>query len=290
MPSLWRIAARVEGAEAAAAVAEVLDELAGSVSAFETQQERAAPAEWSVETYSPAALLDPAFSVRLELVARAAGGAMLELVEEQIGERDWLAENRRAFPPQRIGRFLVHGSHWHGKPSGGIIAIEIDAATAFGTGEHPSTRSCLIAFGRLARRRRFCAPRDVGSGSGILAIAAAKVLRRKIVASDIDPGAVRVARHHVRRNGVAKLVRIECAAGAGQGTGYDLVFANILARPLALMACDLSRATAPGGLVLLSGLLRRQEACVLAAYRPHRLVLDFRVIIHGWSTLVLRRA
>jgi ribosomal protein L11 methyltransferase len=171
-----------------------------------------------------------------------------------------------------------------------MIAVEIDAATAFGTGEHPSTRGCLIAFDRLMRRRRFRAPRDVGTGSGILAIAAAKTLRRRIVAGDVDPAAVRVARHHVRRNGVAKLVRVACAAGAGRGTGSDLVFANILARPLALMARDLSRATAPGGLVLLSGLLRRQEAGVVAAYRPHRLVLDFRVIIDDWSTLVLRRA
>jgi ribosomal protein L11 methyltransferase len=171
-----------------------------------------------------------------------------------------------------------------------MIAVEIDAATAFGTGEHPSTRGCLIAFDRLVRKRRFRTLRDVGTGSGILAIAAARTLRRKVVASDVDPVAVRVARHHVRRNGLAKLVRVDCVAGVGRGNGYDLVFANILARPLVLMARDLSRATAPGGMVLLSGLLRRQESGLLAAYRSHRLVLDFRVIIDGWSTLVLRRA
>jgi ribosomal protein L11 methyltransferase len=290
MPVLWRIAARVEGAAAAATISEIFDELAGSVSAFETQQDGATPADWSVETYSPAALLNSALSVRLELAARAAGGAILELVEEHVAERDWLAENRRAFPPQRVGRFLIHGSHWRGKPPGGMIAVEIDAATAFGTGEHPSTRGCLIAFDRLVRKRRFRTLRDVGTGSGILAIAAARTLRRKIVASDVDPVAVRVARHHVRRNGLAKLVRVDCVAGVGRGNGYDLVFANILARPLVLMARDLSRATAPGGLVLLSGLLRRQESGLLAAYRSHRLVLDFRVIIDGWSTLVLRRA
>jgi ribosomal protein L11 methyltransferase len=290
MPTLWRIAAQVEGTESASAVAEIFDELTGGVSAFETREAGGAPVEWLVETYAPTTLIDAALDLRLTLAATAAGGKILDLIEMPIAERDWLAENRRAFPPQRVGRFLIHGSHWRGKPPGGMIAVEIDAATAFGTGEHPSTRGCLIAFDRLVRKRRFRTLRDVGTGSGILAIAAARTLRRKIVASDIDPVAVRVARHHVRRNGLAKLVRVDCVAGVGRGNGYDLVFANILARPLVLMARDLSRATAPGGMVLLSGLLRRQESGLLAAYRSHRLVLDFRVIIDGWSTLVLRRA
>jgi len=122
-----------------------------------------------------------------------------------------------------------------------------------------------------------------------LAIAAAKLLRRAAVASDLDANSVAVARHHARRNGAAGYVRINCTAGAGQGRGHDLVFANILARPLALMARDLSRSLAPGGVAILSGLLRRQEPGVLAAYRAHRLVLDSRVIIDGWSTLVLRK-
>ena len=290
MPAFYRIVARVEGAEAAAAIAEIFDELAGSVSVFETREAGTEPAEWLVETYAQQAIADTDLGVRLELVAFAAGGRVIALSEEQIPERDWLAENRRAFPPQRIGRFLVHGSHWREKPPAGAIAIEIDAASAFGTGEHQSTRGCLIALGRLARRRRFRRPRDVGTGSGILAIAAAKTLRRRVLASDIDPVAVRVARHHARRNGVTKSVRVERKAGAaGRGAGYDLVFANILARPLALMARGLARSVAPGGVVILSGLLRRQEASLLAAYRPHGLALGFRIPIEGWVTLVLRR-
>jgi ribosomal protein L11 methyltransferase len=287
MPVLWHIAVRTEGAEAASAIAEILDALTGSVSAFETSEGE--PAEWLVETYAPAPYLDAALGVRLDLAAVAAGGAILSLSEEHIPERDWLAENRRAFPPQRIGRFLIHGSHWREKPPVGSVAIEIDAATAFGTGEHPSTRGCLIAFDRLARRRRFGRPRDIGTGSGILAIAAAKLLRRAVVASDLDANSVAVARHHVRRNGVAGCVRINCTGGAGRGSGHDLVFANILARPLSLMARGLSRAVAPGGVAILSGLLRRQEPGVLAAYRAQRLVLESRVIIDGWSTLVLRK-
>jgi ribosomal protein L11 methyltransferase len=287
MPTLFHIAARVEGADAASAVADILDELVDSVSAFETREGE--PTEWLVETYARTPLLDAALGVRLDLAAAAAGGRVLSLSEEQIAERDWLAENRRAFPPQRIGRFLIHGSHWRETPPAGMIAIEIDAATAFGTGEHPSTRGCLLAFDRLAKARRFRRPRDIGTGSGILAIAAAKRLRRPVVASDIDPGSVRVARHHARRNGTARWVRSACAAGAGNSRDHDLVLANILARPLMLMARDLARITALGGAVVLSGLLRRQEAGVLAAYRARHLRLEARIVIDGWSTLMLRK-
>jgi ribosomal protein L11 methyltransferase len=288
--TLWRIAARIEGAEAASTVADILDELTGGVSAFETREASGARlAEWSVEAYAPAAMVDAALDVRLRLATTAAGGKILDLIELPVPERDWLAENRRAFPPQQIGRFLIHGSHWRGKPPAGSIAVEIDAATAFGTGEHPSTRGCLIAFDRLARTRRFRRPRDIGTGSGILAIAAAKLLHRPVTASDVDPGSVAVAKHHARRNGLAGSVHLTCAAGAGRSRQHDLVFANILARPLALMARDLARSVAPGGVAILSGLLRRQEAGVLSAYRAHGLVLKVRIPIDGWSTLVLHK-
>ncbi|HWB52071.1 MAG TPA: 50S ribosomal protein L11 methyltransferase [Stellaceae bacterium] len=287
MPSLFHIAVRVAGAAAASAAVDVLDERSDSVSAFETRE--AEPAEWLVEAYAQRPLLDATLGVRLDLAAAAAGGRILSLREEQIAERDWLAENRRAFPPQRIGRFLIHGSHWRERPPAGTIAIEIDAATAFGTGEHPSTRGCLLAVELLAKARRLRRPRDIGTGSGILAIAAAKTLRQPVAASDIDAGSVRVARHHARRNGVADLVRPAARGGAGRSRGHDLVLANILARPLMQMACDLARIVAPGGYVVLSGILRRQEAGVLAAYRAQRLWLERRLVIDGWSTLVLRK-
>ncbi len=278
---------RVEEAAAAAAVADIFDDLTGSVSAFETREEP--PVEWLVETFAGGALVDAALDLRLTLAATAAGGKILDLIELPVPERDWLAENRRAFPPQRIGRFLIHGSHWREKPPPGAIAIEIDAATAFGTGEHPSTRGCLLALDRLARRRRFRRPRDIGTGSGILAIAAAKLLRRKVLASDLDPASVAVARHHARRNGVSAVVRTVCASGAGRGGGHDLVFANILARPLMLMARDLGRGVEAGGTAILSGLLRRQEAGVLAAYRAQGLALEARIVIGDWSTLILHK-
>ena len=285
----WRIIAEIEGAEAAVEVAGVLDELAGAVTAFEVSAE---PAAWRAEAYPRAPVLQPEIEIRLALAAAGAGGRLKALSEEKLPERDWLAENRRAFPPLRIGRFFLHGSHWHGRPPAGTIEIEIDAATAFGTGEHPSTRGCLLALDRLAPRRSFRRLLDMGTGSGVLAIAAAKRLRRGVLASDIDCEAARVARHHVTRNGLAGQVRVLCAPGyrsrAVKRGQHDLILANILARPLASMARDLKRALAPGGVAVLAGLLRRQEPLVLAAHRAQGLALERRLIIEGWSTLILR--
>src|SRR5947209_17399363 len=256
MPGPIRISAEVEGAEAALAVAALLDELAGAVAAFETHAAAGdSPALWRVEAYPREPVLDAAAEIRLALAAAGDGGRLVRIAEERLPARDWLAENRRAFPPQRIGRFLVHGSHWHGAVPPSAIAIEIDAATAFGTGEHASTRGCLLALEGFARRRRFRRPLDIGTGSGILAIAAAKRLRRGVLASDVDCAAVRVASHHVRRNGLVGRVRMVCAPGyrsrAVRRSDYDLIFANILARPLALMARDLGRAISPGGAAIL---------------------------------------
>jgi ribosomal protein L11 methyltransferase len=288
----WRLTARVGGAEAAVEIAALLDDLAGAVSAFETSAGAVPAAEWRVVAYPRAPLLDTDLEVRLRLTAAAAGGALIEIAEERLHERDWLGENLRAFPPVRIGRFFIHGSHWRGVPPAGAIPIEIDAASAFGTGEHPTTSGCLLALDALARRRRFDAPLDIGTGSGILAIAAAKRLRRRVLASDIDGESVRVARRHVRRNGLSGLVTVQQGAGYRsrrvRQSQYDLIFANILARPLAAMASDLARSLAPRGRAVLSGLLRRQEAMVLAAHRAQGLALERRLLIDGWSTLVLR--
>jgi len=288
MTGTLRISAEVEGADAALEVAALLDEVTGGVSAFET----GSAARWRVEAYPRAAILDAALEVRLALAAAAAGGRLISVVEGRLPERDWLAENRRAFPPLRIGGFFIHGSHWRGSVPAGAIGVEIDAATAFGTGEHPSTAGVLLALDGLAHRRRFRRPLDIGTGSGILAIAAAKRLRRRVLASDVDCAAVRVAAHHVRRNGLAGQVRVICAPGyrsrAVRRAKYDLILANILAHPLALMARDLGRAIAPGGVAVLAGLLRRQEASVVAAHRAQGLALERRLVIEGWSTLVLR--
>jgi ribosomal protein L11 methyltransferase len=284
---LRHVRARVRGAEAAGAVFAILDDRAEAVSAFET-----APAEWRIEAYPRTALLTPDLSARLALAAAASGGELVEIVEEKLPDRDWLAENQLAFPPLRIGRFFVYGSHHRGGVPAGAIGIMLDAATAFGTGEHPSTRGCLMALAALAQQRGIAHPLDIGTGTGILAIAAAKLLRCRVLASDIDQRSVAVARHNVARNGVASLVRVGNAAGyRGNGVRrrrHDLVLSNILARPLALLAADLARNLAPGGRAVLSGLLRRQEPIVLAPHRGLGIVLERRIVIDGWSTLILR--
>ncbi len=284
---VWHVVARVRGADAAAAVFALVDEAADAVSAFET-----APDDWLVEAYPASSVLTPALSARLALAAAAAGGSLVEIGEEKLPARDWLAENQLAFPPLRIGRFFVHGSHYRDRVPAGAIGIEVDAATAFGTGEHPSTRACLMALESLARRHRFRCPLDIGTGTGILAVAASKLLRCRVLASDIDRRAARVARHNVARNGVMGLVRVRGAAGyrdrALRKSRYDLILSNILARPLALLARDLARALMPGGRAVLSGLLCRQEPIVLAPHRGCRIVLERRIVIDGWSTLILR--
>ena len=285
--TVWRVLARVRGADAATAVVALLDDLAGALTAFEIVEQ-----EWRVEAYPPSSVLSPALAAELALAAAAAGGTLVEIGEGQLPDRDWLAENQLAFPPLRVGRFFIYGSHHRGRVPAGAIGIMLDAATAFGTGEHPSTRGCLMALDRLARRHRFRRPLDVGTGTGILAVAAAKLLHRRVLASDIDRGAVRVARHNVARNGVAGLVRVSGADGyrhrAIRKLPYDLILSNILARPLALLARDLARTLMPGGRAVLSGLLRRQEPIVLAPHRGCGIVLERRLVIDGWSTLVLR--
>jgi ribosomal protein L11 methyltransferase len=281
------VLARVRGADAAEAVLALLDDATGAVSAFETT-----PGEWRLEAYPQSPLLTPDLSARLALAAAAAGGELVEIYEQKLPDRDWLSENQLAFPPLRIGRFFVYGSHHRGGAPAGAIGIMLDAATAFGTGEHPSTRGCLTALEALARRRRIRHPLDIGAGTGILAIAAAKLLRHPVLASDIDAGSVAVARHNVARNGVAGLVRVGRTSGyRGQALhphAYDLILSNILARPLAVMAADLARHLAPGGHAVLSGLLRRQEPIVLASHRGLGLALERRIVIDGWSTLILR--
>ncbi|HZB89930.1 MAG TPA: 50S ribosomal protein L11 methyltransferase [Stellaceae bacterium] len=214
------------------------------------------------------------------------------LAIERLPERDWLAQNQASFPPLRAGRYFIHGSHYRGRVPAGAIALVIDAATAFGSGEHATTQGCLLALDALARRGPRHAVLDMGTGTGILAMAAAKTWRRRVRARDIDAEAVRVAAGNAAVNGVGAL--IEVGRGAGyQGLrprgGFDLVFANILARPLMRMAPDLARALAPGGIAVLSGLLARQEAAVLAAHRACRLRLVRRIRRGGWHTLVLAR-
>jgi ribosomal protein L11 methyltransferase len=194
----------------------------------------------------------------------------------------------------RAGRFVVHGAHDRARVAGNAIGIEIEAALAFGTGHHGTTRGCLLALDDLAKRRRPRRVLDLGTGSGVLAIAAAKRLHSRVVAGDIDPVAVAAARGNARRNGAGPAITFVRAAGtkaraiAAQAP-YDLIFANILLGPLLRLAVPLRLHLLPRAHLVLSGLLPRDANAALSIYRAQGLTLERRITIEGWVTLVLRR-
>jgi ribosomal protein L11 methyltransferase len=228
---------------------------------------------------------------RAERAALARHG---RFVIAELPETDWVAKSLEGLKPVSAGRFLVHGRHDRGKVKPNDIAIEIEAGQAFGTGHHGTTAGCLIAIGREAKTRPIRNALDIGTGSGVLAIALAKLAKARVLASDIDPVATRVAEENVRLNGVAATVRCITAVGlSGRAfrdrAPYDLIVANILAGPLAALAPAIRRAAAPGGTVILSGLLPAQRARIVAACRGTGLVLARSMIVDGWLTLVLRR-
>jgi ribosomal protein L11 methyltransferase len=247
---------------------------------------------WLVEGVKQIGASEPELAAGLALAEMMTGvAAALRRTGTEAG--GWLARTQAAFPEQRVGRrFAIRGTHLRGPTAPGVITLTLDAGVAFGSGEHGSTRGCLRALERIAHRR----PRrilDLGTGSGILAIAAARLLRRRVLATDIDPWSVRVAAENAAANGVARLVRCHLADGwrdkvVTRAAPFDLVLANILARPLGGMAGHLAARLAPGGRAVLAGLLREQARFVLAAHRRHGMALDFALREGNWTTLVLR--
>ena len=234
-----------------------------------------------------------ALEVALALAAASAGVPPPEVTIEPLPERDWLADNRERFAPFRIGRFVIQEPDDRTPPPSGAISLRIEAATAFGSGRHGSTEGCLRALGLLAPWpiRRVL---DVGCGSGLLAIAAAKLWRVPVLASDVDPQAVAVARANARLNGVGHLVRVVVADGyrspvIESSPPFDLVLCNILARPLKRLAREAARRMRPGGIAVVAGLLTADGNDVLAAHRAAGLTLLRRIDRDGWRTLVLRR-
>jgi ribosomal protein L11 methyltransferase len=290
--TVWRIAVELPAEAAAEMLAAALQTQAEVVSAFEIRPQ----GPWVVTGFTEAPP-DPAALERIvALIAVALGIPSPDVAIEQLADADWVTENQKSFPPIRAGRYFIHGSH-HTRPvPAGSIGLEIDAATAFGTGEHATTQGCLLALDALARRRRRPARvLDMGSGTGILAMAAAKTWGVPVLACDIDPNSVRVAAGNAAANGVGHLVTTETtvgyrAAAVRRAAPYDLVLANILARPLANMAGDLARHLAPGGTAVLSGLLGWQESFVRAAHRRGGLRFRGRIARDGWHTLILEKA
>lgn len=216
---------------------------------------------------------------------------------EVLPETDWVAENQRSFQPFRVGRFWVHPSHATDTVPSDAIPLRIDAGLAFGTGTHATTRGCLEAIGALDPAR-FANPVDVGTGSGILAIAMALAWRRPILGGDNDPDSITVADENAELNGVADLCDFHLSEGLAapalaSRAPYDLIVANILAGPLVGLAPSFAQAAAPRATLILSGLLVEQADEVHAAYRAQGFALE-RGIDHeaggaDWRTLVLSR-
>ena len=229
----------------------------------------------------------------LALLAAIHGAA--DFAVSRVDDRDWVAQVRRELHPVEAGRFVVYGGHDAHRIGVNRFGLRIEAAMAFGTGHHGTTRGCLILADRLIRQgwhpRRVA---DIGCGTGVLAMAAAKAWRVPVVATDIDPVAVATANENVRVNGVAPWVRTGCAPGfrhqaLRDAAPYDLIFANILAGPLKRLAPDIARHLVPGGHAILAGLLSWQCAGVEAVFRSHGLVRADRVALGDWTSLRLVR-
>ena len=302
---------------------EILDPELCAVSIFET------PDGWATEAIFHD---DDTRQLIADVVARELGPAAQDHIEiATIEKRDWVAASLEGLAPVRAGRFVIHGSHDRARVRLNEIGIEIEAALAFGTGHHGTTRGCLLAFDAIRKRARNAHAwriLDIGTGTGVLAIAAARALTIPVLASDIDPMAVAVARENARLNRVPSLVSVFTAAGAhahrfrterfrakwvpvrvkktrqskklepgfdcvkagkAPGGGYDLIFANILEEPLRRMSATVSTLLAPVGYLILSGLLPGHAIGVIAAYRRQGLVLQSRLTLDGWVTLTMRR-
>ena len=229
-----------------------------------------------------------------ELVSLAAGEIAGDIAFDIVEAKDWVKATLDQLVPVRAGRFIVHGRHDRAKVPLNKIAVEIEAALAFGTGHHGTTRGCLLLLDHALKAYRPRRVLDLGTGTGVLAIAAAKALHIKLLASDIDPLSVKVARENARLNGTGDLVDTIRASGFSapqfeRDRPFDLVLANILANPLRQMATTMARHLASSALLILSGLLPHQAQGVIAAYRARGLVLERHIQIEGWSSLLMRK-
>ena len=281
-----QIIARGPRAEAEAAANAIDADSALEGATYSILEEDEARGVWRIDAFPTTQ--DEASALRDVL----GGFSALKVTSEVLADADWLAMALSGLPPVRAGRFFVFGLHDRGRTPASTVNLRIEAGAAFGTGHHGTTVGCLLAFDALLKARRFGRVLDVGAGTGVLAIAAARTGSRIVVGTDIDPVSVRISNENARVNRAgARFVhafglRDRLVSGSGP---YDLVFANILARPLVSLSRDIHGALKPGGRVILSGLLRTQERFVRAAYLAQGFTLERRLHRDAWATLVMRR-
>ena len=259
------------------------------VAVFETDEEKAI---WTVSVYCDGE--KRAYVRGVIDVVLAETGIGPGITEETLEDENWVEKTLQDLAPVRAGRFLVHGSHDRDTVHAHEHGILIDAAMAFGTGHHGTTAGCLHMLSQAMKRQRYANALDLGTGTGVLAIAIAKAAHIPVLATDIDPVATRIAEENARLNGVFREVSAVTASGfhhraIAARKPYDLIVANILAGPLQAMARDFSRHLAPDGTAILSGLLPHQKARIVASYRVQGLHLLSAHYQDGWMTLEFRR-
>lgn len=291
-PAGYRASFAIGDEQAAKSVVDVLTEIfvegQAAIAAFEQPGGR-----WDVTLHFAEA---PDKALVREFVAGAAGDEAAQAITfDTVEARDWVRASLEDLAPVPAGRFVVHGQHDRARVPPNKIGIEIEAALAFGTGHHGTTRGCLLLLDHVLKAYLPRRVLDLGTGTGVLAIAAAKALHDQVLASDIDPSSVRVARENARLNETGALITTVCATGFAapqfaQKGPFDLVLANILANPLRQLATPMAQHLAPSAMVILSGLLTPQAAGVIAAYRARGLVPLRHLKIEGWSSLLLRKA
>jgi ribosomal protein L11 methyltransferase len=290
-PSTHRASFAIGDEHAAKRVVDVLTEIffegEAAVAAFERPDGR-----WDVTVHFAEA---PDQALLRELVTNAANAEIAStLAFDTVEARDWVKASLEDLVPVPAGRFVVHGAHDRERVPQNKLAVEIEAALAFGTGHHGTTRGCLLLLDHVLKAYQPRRVLDLGTGTGVLGIAAAKALKIGVLASDIDAPSVRVARENARLNETGNFVQVIRATGFSapefsQRGSFDLVLANILANPLRQLATPMARHLAPGALVILSGLLTHQAPSVIAAYRARGLVPLTHLRIEGWSSLLLRK-
>ncbi len=265
-----------------------------SLSSFENEKFN----EWKIEGFT---VIEPDTSdiiKKLHHLANKKGITNPKVIFDIVPPTNWLNENLIDFPPIKIGRYYIYGSHIKPTALGGMIGLEIDSGSAFGSGEHATTEGCLRAMEHLARKFNFRKILDVGCGSGILAMAATKTWHQPAIATDIDDQAICVTMENAKKNGLNGLVRATCGVGysshvVSSNAPYDLILCNILANPLVQMAGNLSRHLGRNSnrqqFAILSGLIERDSNRVIASHRSWGLHLYKKIIINGWVVLVMTR-